>query len=156
MSPKTESLTNTPVPNITSLRFHLDDPELLALGRLGVTAFRYSILKDSIVTGNTVTAQIHGSPYCNVSNLRMIQTVICYMREYLNSYIGQDIRLIAGGQMIQRKLKETADLLIKYNILQDIRFNVRFDIPQSKAYLDLDLLALNSLEYISSSGEVRI
>jgi hypothetical protein len=78
------------------------------------------------------------------------------VREYLNSYIGQDIRLVAGGQLIQRKLKEMAELLIKYDILQDIKFNVRFNIPESKVSLDLELLALNSLEYVSSSGEVII
>ena len=134
----------------------MDDQELTALGRLGVTAFRYSILKDAIVCGNTVTAQIRGSPYCNVSNLRMIQTVICYVRDYLNTYIGQDIRLVAGGQMIQRRLKEMADLLIKQCIIRDIRFDVRYDIPASKAYLDMELLALNSVEYVSSSGEVAV
>lgn len=156
LNSKLDSLTNTTVPYINNIRYHLDDEQLIELSKLGIVTFRYSLLKQAIVINNAVTAQMYGSPYCNVSNMRMIQTIICYFKEVLEQYIGQNILKLSQTTIIQDKIAQLVDLMIYKALVKDLKYNVSFDINNHKLYLELNILALNSLSYISSMGEVKV
>lgn len=150
-----ESMTNKVVPNISRLRYHLEDDEIIKLSKLGVVTFRKSVMKQAIVVCNGVTAQLSDSPYHNVSNMRMIQMTLSFFKVMLDEYIGGNITKLKVTKTIDKAIEALIKSLKVNGIVQDIQYT--FNLSSSGfALVNLNILALYAVEYVSVAGQTKL
>lgn len=153
LSPK--STTNEIVPNCLGLRYHLEDDEAQALSQLGVVTFRKSIMKDAIVVRNGVTAERNESPYHYVSNVRMVQMTVAYMKVLMDNFIGQDVRELKASKTIDRAVEDSLESLKKSGIVRDITYTLTVT-DSGVALLNLNILAIYAFEYVSATASTKL
>ena len=150
-----ESMTNKLVPNISAIRYHLDDDEISTLSKMGVTTFRYSLYNKGIVVSNGVTASLSSSPYHNVSNTRMIQMTMAYFKILLDEYIGEDVQKLRATKSIEKAIDKLIITLRQYGIIQDIKYVFTIN-SNGYAVLNLNILAIYSVEYVDAVGKTKL
>lgn len=153
MTPR--STTNKPIPNITELRYHFDDGEAESLSKLGVTTFRYSVMKALIVVSNGVTAEREGSPYHTMSNTRMIQLTVCRLKHLLDEFIGQDVGRLKATSTINKAIDTLISELKATGVIKDIKYNLDID-NRGYARLELNIAAIYSNEYVKAVGNTKL
>lgn len=150
-----DSTTNTIVPNIDNIRYHLNDTEIVELSKLGVVTFRKSVMKQSLVVCNGVTAQMNGSPYHTVSNMRMIQMTSSFFKILLDDFIGQNIKQLRISGTINKAIDQLIIDLKDKKIVKDIKYNFNLSTV-GVAVLKLDILTNYSVEYVSANGQTKL
>lgn len=150
-----QSLTNSIVPNIPTLRYYLEDDELVLLAKMGITTFRKSILKDAIVVSNGVTAALNTSPYHVVSNMRMVQLILNAYNNSLSKYVGEDVDLLIKNKSIEKEAEAIAKVLIEAKIVNDIKPNCKIS-RMGVAVVHLEILPIYSTEYVSATNTIKL
>lgn len=150
-----ESMTNRLIPNISDIRYNLDDDEINTLSKMGVVTFRYSLYKKGIVVCNGVTTALATSPYHSVSNTRMVQMTVSYFKVLLDNFIGQDVKQLRITKSIEKAIEKLIIQLRQAKIIQDIKYS--FMISSSGlAVLNLDILAIYAVEYVETIGKTKL
>lgn len=150
-----DSLTNSIIPNISRLRYYLEDEESILLAKMGITTFRKSVLKDAIVVSNGVTASLNTSPYHVVSNMRMVQLTLYAYNNSLAKYVGEDVDLLIKNKSIEKDVEAIADALIEAKVVKDIKPQCNIS-RRGAAVVHLDLLPIYSTEYVGVTNTIKL
>lgn len=150
-----ESTTNMTIPGISRLRYHLEDKEAEYLSKLGVVTFRKSILKDAIVVTNGVTAAMSTTPYHVVSNVRMVQLIMCAFNKTMAQYVGEDVDKLKKSGAMKKEVDRLVEQVKSENVAKDLKVDLIIS-NDGIALLDISVLCNYSIEYVSASTHVKL
>lgn len=143
----TENTTNKPLPDSFTTFIDFDTRMLNKIKDLGYTAFRYSILKKTVVCANGVTTSDDDS-FKYFCNMRMCQLAMCRIRELLSTFIGENINTLIQTREIEQKVITLMNQLVANKVLSGFGINSVTNPNTGHVLLDLSFRTRYMLENI--------
>lgn len=144
-----QNTTNKPLPDSFTTYNDFDNMSLSKIRELGFTAFRYSILKKSVVVSSGVTTS-DDENFKYLCNIRMCQLVMTRVNKVLSQYIGENISSLIRTKQIENRLINLLSNLISENIIAGFAIN-SITVPQmGHLLLDLSFKTIYMTESIRS------
>ena len=144
-----QNTTNKPLPDSFTTYNDFDNMMLAKIRELGFTAFRYSILKKSVVVSSGVTTS-DDENFKYLSNIRMCQLVMTRVNEVLSEYIGQNINSLIKTNQIENRLIKLLTNLINENVISGFTINSMTVPKMGHLLLDLSFKTIYMTESIRS------
>lgn len=144
-----QNTTNKPLPDSFTTYNDFDNMMLARIRELGFTAFRYSILKKSVVVSSGVTTS-DDENFKYLCNIRMCQLVMTRVNKVLSQYIGENISSLIRTKQIENRLINLLSNLISENVIAGFAIN-SITVPQmGHLLLDLSFKTIYMTESIRS------
>lgn len=142
-----ENTTNKPLPVSFTSYVDFDNRMLNKIKDLGFTAFRYSILKKTVVVANGVTTS-DDKNFKYLCNVRMCQLTMSRVRGVLNTFVGESINELIKTKEIEHSVIELLNKLISQKIISGFGINSITNPNTGHILLDLSFKTAYMLENI--------
>lgn len=145
----TASTTNKPLPKSFTMFNDFDSRNLNKIRNIGYTAFRYSILKKTVVVANGITTSddVNFKFLCNV---RMCQLAMSYTKDLLSTFIGKNINALMKTKELEQKVISLLNELVTKGVISGFMINSITNPNTGHVLLDLSFKTAYMNEYIKA------
>lgn len=146
--------TNKPFRSSVTLYNEFQEKDITELSDMGVLTFRASPLYNRVVVANGITSASPDNQLRYFCNTRMIQLTVCFVKELMETFIGEDLTSLMDNGIIEEELHSLMEFLKDNRILKDYNIQLLTNDEEGTMTVLLDLQTIYMVEYIKASGEI--